>query len=635
MPSSTPLPRTTATRLLADMLLALAGAVQQLRLGPEGHPALAASLAGLERLLEGLLLERTSLVVEVGGVQLLVEGMETNADFEPLHDLAVQFREAGVGGVVFLPGVTAMELLRVLTAVARPESGTGSFPVAPHITLRPLRPSGQHSADPWLALERRVLDDPARSRAARDPSELAVGLELHPASAQFDARVMELLAQIALRAGTDRDEAASLDALVTRIVAGTLRRLLSPGGPVRAAREFLQAAAPLLGPLALLRLCQALAPGRQGMISVGALRVLARLADGAAPGTRSSRVLAEEFHRLVTLAYDTDTPATQARLAPEPERVLKLALESGILESGAERAADRMIARRQVGGLLALLDTVPREDPVARGLRARLFHPRAVHALLDASPPDLDALDRLIPAAGLEAAPALLDALAESRERRVRLRLLDLLGRYDQSIAPLLLERMEGMPWYVQRNLLALLGRLPDLPPEFTPEPLLMHRDPRVRHEAIALAIADPALRERGIAEAIGSGHEPSVRLGLSALAHGCPPEFYPRVIAKVADPELDPELRALAITALATVKDPVVLRLLRRAVVARGFTGLGRLAPRSAPMLAALRGLATHWSTHPKVGPLLETARQSRDPEIRDAARVAMRRSSSPKVVS
>lgn len=609
------------------MLLALAGVVQQLRLGPDGHPALAASLAGLERLLEGLLLERTSLLVEVGGVQLLVEGMETNAAFEPLRDLAAQFRDAGVGGMTFLPGVTALELHQVLSAIAHYELGAG-FPSTPHLSLRALRPSGQHSADPWLALERRVLDDPTRPRAGRDPAEIAVGLELHPASPQFDARVVELLAQIALRVNGDADETASLDALLNQLVADTLRRLLGPNGPTAAAREFLVAAAPLLGSGTMLRLCQALAPGRESMISVGALRVLARLAEGAAPGSRSSRVIGEEFHRLVTLAFDKEASTTQVSLTPEPERVLKLALESGILEPGAEMAADRMIARRQVSALIALLDTVPREDPVARALRARLFHPRAVRVLLESSPPDLDALDRLIPAAGIEAAPALLDTLAESKERRVRMRLLDLLSRYDQSIAPLLLERMEGMPWYVQRNLLTLLGRLPDLPRNFSAEPLLFHRDPRVRHEAIALGISDPSLRDRAIAEALGSRYEPSERLGLQALANGCSAEFYPRVFTRVADPEINPDLRALAITALATVKDPVVLRLLRRMVIARGIPGLSRLAPRSPPMLAALRGLATHWGGHPKVGPLLESARQSRDPEIREAAR-PQRRSS------
>ncbi|MFN8653915.1 MAG: hypothetical protein U0133_18555 [Gemmatimonadales bacterium] len=626
MSSATPLPRTTGTRMLADMLIALAGVVQQLRLGSDDHPALAASLAGLERHLEGLFLERNALTIEIGGVQLLVEGMETNASFDPLRDLALLFRESGVGGMTILPGVTALELKRVLAAVARPDPLV-PWPAAPHLNLRALRPSGQHIADPWLALERRAFDD-ARPRATRDPAEIAVGLELHPASPDFDNRVVELLAQIALRAVGDADEAATLDQVVLALDAGLLRRLLGPAGPVRAAREFLLAASPLLSPGTLLRLCQALATSRTGTISVGALRMLARLAEGAEPGSRSSRVVADEFHRLVTQAYQQEGGAAPGRLAPEPERVLKLALESGILEPGAELAADRMIARRQVGGLLALLDTVPREDPVARALRARLYHPRAVKVLLESTPPDLEALDRLIPAAGLAAAPVLLEALAESREKRVRLRLLDLISRYDQSIAPMLLERMEGMPWYVQRNLLTLLGRLPDLPADFSAEPLLAHRDPRVKHEALALAITDPALKDRAIAEALQSGYEPSERLALAALANGCPTELYPRVFTRVADPDASPELRALAISALATVKDPVVLRLLRRMVIARGIPGLGRLAPRSPPMLAALRGLAIHWKDHPKVGPLLESARQSRDPEIREAAR-PVRRSS------
>jgi hypothetical protein len=63
--------------------------------------------------------------------------------------------------------------------------------------------------------------------------------------------------------------------------------------------------------------------------------------------------------------------------------------------------------------------------------------------------------------------------------------------------------------------------------------------------------------------------------------------------------------------------------------VVARGITALGRIAPKSPQMLAALRGLAAHWNNHPKVVPLLEAARQSRDPEIRSASRPPSRRSS------
>ena len=101
------------------------------------------------------------------------------------------------------------------------------------------------------------------------------------------------------------------------------------------------------------------------------------------------------------------------------------------------------------------------------------------------------------------------------------------------------------------------------------------------------------------------------------------------RLIARAADQRLEPELRAAAIAALAPVNDSVVLRVLRRLVVARGITALGRLAPKTPSMLAALRGLAAHWHSHPKVVPLLETARQSRDSEIRAAARLPARRPS------
>jgi hypothetical protein len=249
--------------------------------------------------------------------------------------------------------------------------------------------------------------------------------------------------------------------------------------------------------------------------------------------------------------------------------------------------------------------------------------------VLEGTPVDLDVLDRLIPAAGIDAAPVLLDGLAESRDRRVRLALLDLLARFGGAVGPLAADRMDGMPWYVQRNLLALLGRLPDRPMRYTPPGMLAHRDPRVRHEALALAVADSGLRNRGLAEALDSGYEPTLRLAFRTLQEHCPPEFVPRLIARAADPNLEPDLRAAAITALAPVNDPVVLRVLRRLVVARGITALGRIAPKSPQMLAALRGLAAHWNNHPKVVPLLEAARQSRDPEIRSASRPPSRRSS------
>jgi hypothetical protein len=624
-------PRASATRQLADLLLGLAGVMQRLHALPDGHPLIAAGISTLERALDAVLSGRDSLTVDVGALQLSIDGMETNPEFEPLRDCAGQLRGAGISGLEFRPGVAAAELLAVLGALASHSGGQAAWPLVPHITLRTIGAPLPADSQAWLALERLVFEDPDRAVATRDPDELAFALEMLPAEKARDTRMLEVLSAV-VRAGTATSEdQALLSRLLAAAPLAVLRRLLAPQLLSPAQGTFLRAVGAQLPASVLLRLLQAAAQGRESELSPAALQVFARMARrGTDPEQRAiRRALAAELARLAPMDPDVDLAAQFPRIAPEPERVLKLALESGILEQGTLAAADRMIALRQVAPLLALLETVPENDPIARALTARVFQPGTVRAVLEGSPVDLEVLDRLVPAAGIDAAPVLLDGLAESRDRRVRLALLDLLARYGGAVGPLAADRMDGMPWYVQRNLLALLGRLPDRPMRYTPPGMLAHRDPRVRHEALALAIADAGLRNRGLAEALESSYEPSLRLAFRTLQEHCPPEFVPRLIARAADQAFDPDLRAAAIAALAPVSDPVVLRVLRRLVVARGITALGRLAPKSPPMLAALRGLAAHWHSHPKVVPLLEAARQSRDPEIRSAARSPSRRTS------
>ncbi len=604
--------------------------MQRMRMLPAGHPLIGASATVVERALEAALTGREHLIVEVGPVHLSVGGMETNPEFEPLRDLAIHLRESGVSALEFRPGVSGDELLALFGELAGTPGAVTDWPITPGIGLRTTAPPTQPGTDPWLPLERLILNEPGLTEPARDPDELAFALEVLSTDPERDARILEHLTEVARAAASEPGERDLLARLLRAIPVATLRRLLAPKVAHPAQGAFLREAAGQVPAAVLLRLLEAAAQGREEQLSPAALHVLARLARRAetAEGGAARRALSLELTRLVP-SSGHETPVAALRLVPEPERVLKLALEGGILEPGTMLAADRMIARHQVAPLLALLETVPKQDPIAQALRARLYHPETVRILVAASPVDLEALDRLIPATGLEAAPALLEALAESKERRVRLRLLDLLARYGAAVGPLVVERLDGVPWYVERNLLALLLRLPDVPQGFSPDGLLHHRDPRVRHEAIALAIADPEIRDRGLAEALDSTYEPTLRLGLTSLAERCTPEFVPRLINRAAEETLDLELRILAVSALASVSDPVVLRVLRRLVVAHGITALGRLAPKSELMLAALRGLATHWHGHPKVLQLLETASQSKDLEIRDAARPPARRSS------
>lgn len=604
--------------------------MQRLRMLPDGHPVVAASLSGLERLLAAALVDRDSLTLEVRSAQLLIEGMETNPDFEPLRDLARQFREVGIGAIEFRPGVSVRDLLPVLGAIAGRTGRSDAWPSVPHIAISAAPSRVTPGLDPWLSLERVVLDDSEREAASRDPDELVFALEMLPADLARDELILGALTSVAQAAEGHPQDRDLMVQLIRSAPVATLRRLLAPRSASRVQGEFLRAVAGQLPSSVLLRLLEAAARGRESELSPLALNVLARLArnSDSPDNGPAHRALAEELSRLVPVGNGHDPAASTGRLAPEPERVLKLALESGILEPGTLDAAERMIARRQVLPLLTLLGTVADEDQIAVAIRRRIFQAATVRALLAAVPVDLDALDSIVPGAGLDAVPVLLDGLGQSSDRQVRLRLLDLLARYGARVGPIAAERLDGMPWYVQRNILTLLGRLPELPESFAPEPLLTHRDPRVRHEALALALADPRSRDRALIDALGSEHEPTLRLALVRLAEHCPPELVPRVIACTANESLNPELRALAVTALAPVRDPVVLRMLRRLVVARGITALGRLAPKDECMLAALAGLAACWHSHPKAAPLLESAKQSRDPEIREAARTPARRS-------
>ncbi|HMV33344.1 MAG TPA: hypothetical protein PKA50_14600, partial [Gemmatimonadales bacterium] len=169
--------RPPASRQLAELLLGLAGLMHRLRTLPEGHPSLHGQALALERALAVTLAGRERLVMEVGTVQLVIEGMETNPDYEPLRDLAADLRQAGLASLEFRAGVTAAELLEALTPLATTGVAVGGTRNVGFggLTAQPT------AEDAWLELERVVLGEPGRERAERDPHELALALELEPA----------------------------------------------------------------------------------------------------------------------------------------------------------------------------------------------------------------------------------------------------------------------------------------------------------------------------------------------------------------------------------------------------------------------------------------------------------------------
>jgi hypothetical protein len=215
----------------------------------------------------------------------------------------------------------------------------------------------------------------------------------------------------------------------------------------------------------------------------------------------------------------------------------------------------------------------------------------------------------------------MLDALASEKDRRIRSRLLDLLTRFGTPVGPEAAARIKDAPWYVQRNLLKLLGTLPTLPKEFSPTACMAHPDARVRIEGLKLLLKNPSTRERALIDALRSSDTATLRLGLVAALDECPKAGARLIIEQLNSHSMPADLRSIGLKAIAPVQEPEVLECLWRYAVRRRWVFLNRLAPKTPDMVAALAGLSTHWRTHPRVGPVIDSGIAHRDKEVREAA--------------
>ena len=190
-------------------------------------------------------------------------------------------------------------------------------------------------------------------------------------------------------------------------------------------------------------------------------------------------------------------------------------------------------------------------------------------------------------------------------------------------MGPFLVRRLTDTPWFVQRNMLVLLGAIGEWPGGFSPAAHAHHEDERVRRTALKLMLGRPELREAALVEALGDPAETVLRMGLGAAAESCPPAALPRILVLLQDQDRDPELRALAIRALGTVSASTTRDwLINTALGRKRWFRKRRLAPKSPELLVILPILAERWVTHPDAAAVVRLAAKSTDPDIRAAAR-------------
>lgn len=225
-------------------------------------------------------------------------------------------------------------------------------------------------------------------------------------------------------------------------------------------------------------------------------------------------------------------------------------------------------------------------------------------------------------ALGFDAIDPLLDGLALSGSREVRMAILDALQGLGEPARDRALARARSGPWYVTRNLMLLLARLP-LPPGFDLIPFLRWEDPRVRVEAVAVArlLPDPA-PALGLALA---DVDPRVVTAALRELEGAVPANLLDPLRRVATTGEIEEMRIQAIRAIGRSADPAAIPILTDLVGARRRFLLGLRLPRTNPVtLEALRALASAGAAGvpltAEAGEILNLAARSGEAGVRGA---------------
>ena len=661
----------TLSRGLADFLVEFSIVLHKRSLYPPTHPYLAWSAARFADRLERLLADRESVSLGVARDRLVFGSAATDPGNALLRDLAHRLHRHRLAAVEFVRGATLEEIEALLTALAAdPDRGAGPVgrrldEVAAgwlHVRLRATEyaglslhddtaPGGAPPArDLWLELARSALQE-HDTAASADADSLLVADAPAPdaAGAAYDSVVLDYLSRVAEeqsgRAGAGEDRLRRrVSHLLKSLDPETLKRLLEAGADNAQRQRHLLDASQAVAVDAVVSVLEGAASTSHHTVSHFLLRLLhtqARHIDGrAGDGREADPTLPRNVARLISdwqlddpnpgsytaileaMVRELPTPGPgDSETRCDPELVVRAAVEVGSAGAAVCAAAEAMAGARQLARLAGILDAAPESD-AARRIWVHVATAARLRAELEASAPDSGAIDLLARYLGAEAAGPLLDALecAPSRSRRASImKHLLLLGPDAAGAAA---ARLPEAPWYLQRNILLLIGQWRTWPDAFSPLGYATKGDPRVRREAIKLLLASPEHRAEGIRTGLTDPEDGVAGLALSAAAEGCPADAQPLLERIATSPARASAVRAAAVRVLARTGGPETVRTLVDLALARR-RWLGRtLASKSPELLAALAALAGRWREEPAAAEVLRHALHHPDAEVRNAAR-------------
>ncbi len=677
--SQTPGARSTATlsRDLADFLVEFSIVLHKRAMYPLGHPHLQESTERFVNRLESLLAPRDMLAIGVARHQLIVAGVATDPRNALLSDLARRLHRHRIATLRFERGISLQEIDDLLGALAAdPQGDDGPFGLRPgagaawiHLKVQPpelnrlfLQEEEDEDAPEtpggalWLGLAHLALSaDGSPTDTAEDPLVVARAIDAQPEQVGYDRVVLDYLGQIAdemsgRQGAWEPRVRERVSRLVTSLKPDTLRRVLEAGADHSERRRFALTASEVLAVDAVIEVVEAAAATTGQTISHQLLRLLHKFAHHAEQGPERGRAEAESMLRrnvaqlitdwnledpnpgeysavldgMVRQAPDDAGMMEEDRLDCEPALVLQIALETDCSGPRVYAALDTLVGAQRIPEAVAVLrDAPPAGTATANALWRHVATPARLRVELSAPQLDFATIESLVRRLGGLAVDPLLDVLEQASARSARARTLRLLVAIGPAAAPVAAARLKDAPWFVQRNLLALLRMLKVWPAGFSAVTYARHPDLRLRREAYKLLLEFPEHRASAIIHGLGDEHPEIVTLVLRAAVDGCPPDALRPIERFLADWRRPAELRAIAVRALGRANGPNALaQLLDIAGTRRHFFGW-RIEAKSPVVLAAVSVLARNWGGHPQVIGLLREARDHDDPEIRLAAKV------------
>ncbi len=625
-------------------LVEFARAVQRWGMYPAGHPAVVSMAESVTAQAGEYLAAHPSLSIRIDSNHLTVEDVETDPEQALFRGLSRRLYRHFLYNLTFERGLQATELTDFISAVS----------VSPGPLAEPLGNAGKDLDGRWphirielipfesLALARECPEDDDTYWAGEAESQAAL------AQAQQQLADLNLPKLSEVLRGADTSDPGALHEGISRLVLdmepGTLQRLM-----LSLPDSYRRSAAQTAVEQSIQEIIEAADEGQGGNASQALLRLLVKLAlltetDEECPETdeESDAMLAALLQRMGS-GWDIEDPNPQEyeetlrsfdRTArefagdieweddPDNERIVQISLEIDETAPPTLKATANLISGGRTGGLMDILDNSPENTTATEALWKRVDRRETVNHLLNYRPVDYPTLDRMIARIWLESAGPMLDSLLESESRSERFTLLELLSRIGPELGPLIVERLDDSRWYRTRNLLTLIGCLPDLPEGFSLVPYLEHSEPRVRREAFAIALNRAQGRVQAILRALDDDDHLVVERALESSRRSCPAEAVPFIITLIHNPDTYTRLRILGIRALAGSRSRQCYDALLSLVQVRKFLFWNGLAPKSAIMLEALAVISRSWRSEPQARSLLAEALRSPDSQIRAVAR-------------